>query len=56
MGGEALGPVKACPQCREIPGQGSRSLRVGDQGEGEGIGGFPERKLGKGIYLYLKCK
>ena len=36
MGGEALGPVKAMPQCRGIPGPGSRSGWVGEQGEGGG--------------------
>jgi hypothetical protein len=28
------------PQCREIPGQGSRSGWVGEQGERDGKGGF----------------
>ena len=34
------------PQCRGMPGHGSRS---GEQREGDKIGGFSERKLGKGI-------
>jgi hypothetical protein len=28
------------PQCRRMPGQGSRSGSVVEQGEGEGIGDF----------------
>jgi hypothetical protein len=37
------------PQYRGIPGLGSRSGRVGEQGEWRGDRGFLERKLGKGI-------
>ena len=39
------------PQCRGMPGPGSGSGWVGEQGEGEEIGGgcFSERKPGKGI-------
>jgi hypothetical protein len=37
------------PQYRGMPGPGSRSRWVGEEGEGEGIGGFLERKLGKEI-------
>jgi hypothetical protein len=37
------------PRCREMPGPGSRSGWVVEQGEGEGRRGFSERKLGKGI-------
>jgi hypothetical protein len=36
------------PQDRGIPGPGSRSGWVGEKGEGKGIGGFLEEKLGKG--------
>jgi hypothetical protein len=36
------------PQYRGIPGPGSRSRWVGEQGKGWDRG-FPERKLGKGI-------
>jgi hypothetical protein len=34
---------------RGMPGLGSRSGWVGEQGEGVGYRGFSERKLGKGI-------
>jgi hypothetical protein len=35
MGGEALGPVKVlCPLFRGMPEPGSRSVWVGEQGEG----------------------
>jgi hypothetical protein len=37
------------PQYRGMSQPGSRSCRVGDQGEGGGDRGFLERKLGKGI-------
>jgi hypothetical protein len=37
------------PQCRGMPGPGSRSGWVGEQGEVGGDRGFSERKLGKGI-------
>ena len=37
------------PQCREMPGKGSRSSGVGEQAEGERDRGFSEVKLGKGI-------
>jgi hypothetical protein len=37
------------PQCRGMPGQGSRSRWVGEQGEGERDRGFSKRKPGKGI-------
>jgi hypothetical protein len=37
------------PQYRGIPGPGSRSGWVVDQGEGERIGGFLEGKLGKEV-------
>jgi hypothetical protein len=36
-------------QCREMPGQGSRSWWVCEQGEGEWDRGFSEGKTGKGI-------
>ena len=36
-------------QCRGMPGQGSRSGWVGEQGEGGWEGGFLEGKPGKGI-------
>ena len=37
------------PQYRRMPGPGSRSGWVGDQGERERDRGFSEGKLGKGI-------
>jgi hypothetical protein len=37
------------PQCRGMPGQGSRSGWVGEQWEGGWNRGFSEGKLGKGI-------
>jgi hypothetical protein len=37
------------PQYKGIPGPGSRNVRVGEQGEGEGIGGFLEGNPRKGI-------
>jgi hypothetical protein len=37
------------PQCRGMPGPGSGSGWVGEQGEGEGDRGFGEIKPGKGI-------
>jgi hypothetical protein len=37
------------PQYRGLPGPGSRSRWVGEQGEGRGDREFSERKLGKGI-------
>ena len=37
------------PQCREMPGPGSRSGWVGEHGEAGGDRGFLERKLGKEI-------
>ena len=36
-------------QCRGMPGPGSRSGCVGEQGEGGGDRGFLEGKPGKGI-------
>jgi hypothetical protein len=36
-------------QYRRMPGSGSRSGLVGEQGEGEGDRGFSEEKLRKGI-------
>jgi hypothetical protein len=36
------------PQYRGMPGPGSWSEWVGEQGEREGYRGFLERKLGKG--------
>jgi hypothetical protein len=39
MGGEALG-LGSMPQYRAMPGPGSKSGWVGEQGEGERIGGF----------------
>jgi hypothetical protein len=50
MGGEALGPVKAlCPSLGRIPGPGSRSGWVGEQGEGAKDRRFSEEKPRKGI-------
>jgi hypothetical protein len=42
-------------QCGGMPGPGSRSGWVGEQGEGEGTGGgcFLEGKLGKGIIFEM---
>jgi hypothetical protein len=37
------------PQCRGMPGPGSGSGWVGEQGEEKGGRGFSEGKLGKGI-------
>ena len=37
------------PQCRGIPGQGSRSMCIGEQGEGGWDRVFWEEKPGKGI-------
>jgi hypothetical protein len=37
------------PQYRGMPGPGSRSGCVGEQGEGGEVGDFSERRLGKGI-------
>jgi hypothetical protein len=36
-------------QCRGMPGHGSRSGWVSEQGERVGVGGVSEGKLGKGI-------
>jgi hypothetical protein len=47
MRGEALGPVKAL--CPSIGRTRNGSGWVGEQGEGRGIRGFLEGKLGKGI-------
>jgi hypothetical protein len=41
------------PQCREVPGPGSRSGWVGEQREGERDRGFSEGKLGKGIMFEM---
>jgi hypothetical protein len=50
MGGEALDPVKTLwPQCRVMPGPGSRSGWVGEQRVGAGDRGFVEGKPGKEI-------
>jgi hypothetical protein len=50
MGGEALLSYEGSMlQYRGMPGQGSRSGWVGEQGEGVGIGGFQRGKPGKGI-------
>jgi hypothetical protein len=38
-------------QCRGMPGQGSGSGWVSEQGEGDGVGGFLEGKRGKGINI-----
>jgi hypothetical protein len=37
------------PQYRGMPGPGSSSRWIGEQGEGEGDRGFSEGKPGKGI-------
>ena len=37
------------PQYRGMPGPGSGSGWVGEEGEGGGYRGFSERKLGKGV-------
>jgi hypothetical protein len=51
VGGEVLvlGTFYAMLQYREMPGPGSGSGWVGEQGEGGGYRGFSERKLEKGI-------
>jgi hypothetical protein len=41
------------PHCREMPGQGSRTVWVGDQGAGGWDRGFSVGKLGKGITFEL---
>jgi hypothetical protein len=46
---EGLVALAAFPQCREMPGPGSRSGWVGKQGEGGEDREFLEGKLGKGI-------
>jgi hypothetical protein len=46
MGGEALGFGNILCQYRGMPGPGSRSGWVEDQGEGGGYRGFSKRKLG----------
>jgi hypothetical protein len=52
MGGEALGLYEgSMPQYRGMPGPGSGSGWVGEQGQGGEDRGFSERKLGKGIIL-----
>ena len=55
MGGEAYGPVKGSMlQCRGMPGQGSRSGWVCDQGEGVCDRGFWRGNQERG--QHLKCK
>ena len=50
MGGEALGPVKVlCPNIWECLGQEAGVGGLVSKGSGEGIGGFPKGKPGKGI-------
>ena len=44
------------PQCGVMPGPGSRSGWVGEQGEGEEDRGFSERKPGKGITFEMQIK
>jgi hypothetical protein len=44
------------PQYRAMPGPGSRSGWVGEQGEGEVDRGFSERKPGKGITFEMQIK
>jgi hypothetical protein len=39
-----------------MPGPGSRSGWVGEQGEGRGERGFSERKPGKGITFEMQIK
>jgi hypothetical protein len=39
-----------------MPGPGSRSGWVGEQGEGGGHRGFSERKLGKGVAFEMYMK
>jgi hypothetical protein len=36
-------------QCEGMLGWGCRNGRVGEQGKGDGIEGFPEERPGKGI-------
>jgi hypothetical protein len=40
-------------QFRRMPGPGSRTRWVGEQGKGGGYSGFLEGKLGKGITFEL---
>ena len=50
MGGEALGLVKAqCPSVGECQDGEARVGGLVSRGLGDGIGGFLERKRGKGI-------
>jgi hypothetical protein len=44
------------PIYRGIPGPGSKSRWVGEQGEGRRDRGFLEGKLGKGITFEIKMK
>jgi hypothetical protein len=44
------------PQCRGLPGSGSRSGWVGEQGEQGWNRGFLEGKLGKGITFEMQIK
>jgi hypothetical protein len=52
MGGEILVPVKVLcmPQCRGLPGPGSRSRWVSEQGTRGEDTGFSKRKPGKGTF------
>ena len=51
---EALGPEQdLMPQCREMPGQESRSRWVGDQGGGGMDRQLLEGKPGKGITFVM---
>jgi hypothetical protein len=44
------------PQCRGIPGLGSRYGWVGEQGEGRGNRGFSEWKPRKGATFEMEIK
>jgi hypothetical protein len=44
------------PQYRGMPGPGSRSGWVAEQGEGGSVRGFLERKVGKGITFEMQIK
>jgi hypothetical protein len=57
MGGEALSPVKVlCPSIGERQGQEAGVGGLVSRGRGERIGGFSERKPGKGITFDIETK
>jgi hypothetical protein len=57
MGGEALGSVKAlCPSVVECQGQEACVGELESRGRREEIGGFSERKPGKGTTFEMEIK